>query len=232
MLKSWLAAGAMMSAAMMMGASASAADLAGAPEVAPSHKAELTPWQVRLRAVGVLPDFSNRALTVNGAILPGARVGVTDTVIPELDITYYFTKNIAAELILGVTRHTAYGAGSIAGLGVLGRSWLLPPTLTLQYHFTDFGAFKPYIGGGINYTWFFNTNSNALSGFSLRDNVGYAVQFGFDYALNEHWGVNVDAKRIFLLTTASGNLGVGGPRVTTPLRIDPWLVGAGITYRF
>ncbi len=210
-----------------------AADLAAGPEVPAAVKAEPGPWQVRLRGIYVLPEFSNRTLTVNAAPLAGARIGVTDSIIPELDITYYFTKNIAAELILAVTRHTAYGAGSIAALGSLGRSWLLPPTLTLQYHFTDFGAFKPYIGGGINYTWFFNTNSNALSNFSLRDNVGYVAQFGFDYALDDHWGWNVDVKRVFLLTTASGNLGAStGPRVTAPLRLDPWLIGTGLTYRF
>lgn len=210
-----------------------AADLASGPDVPAAVKAEPGPWQVRLRGIYVLPDFSNRVLTVNAAPLAGARIGVTDSIIPELDITYYFTKNIAAELILAVTRHTAYGAGTISGLGSLGRSWLLPPTLTLQYHFTDFGAFKPYIGGGINYTWFFNTNSNTLRNFSLRDNVSYVAQFGFDYALNDHWGWNVDVKRVFLLTTASGNLGAtNGPRVTAPLRIDPWLIGTGLTYRF
>lgn len=218
---------------LLVSGTANAADLASSPDVPPAVKQAQSPWQVRLRGLYVAPDFSTRPVTANGAVIPGAGVGVTDSVIPELDITYYFTNNISAELVLGVTRHTAFGTGSIAALGTLGRAWLLPPTLTLQYHFTDFGAFKPYIGGGINYTFFFNTNSNALSNFSLRDNVGYAVQFGFDYFLDEHWAINVDAKRIFLLTTASGNLGSPtGARVTTPLRIDPWLVGGGITYRF
>ncbi|OQW81343.1 MAG: hypothetical protein BVN31_11305, partial [Proteobacteria bacterium ST_bin15] len=97
-----------------------AADLAAGPEVPAAVKAEPGPWQVRLRGIYVLPEFSNRTLTVNAAPLAGARIGVTDSIIPELDITYYFTKNIAAELILAVTRHTAYGAGSIAALGSLG----------------------------------------------------------------------------------------------------------------
>jgi len=54
----------------------------------------------------------------------------TDTVVPELDITYFFTKNWAAELILGVTKHHVTGTDSIAGVDV-GKAWLLPPTLTL-----------------------------------------------------------------------------------------------------
>ena len=77
----------------------------------------------------------------------------TNSFVPEFDISYFFTQNIAAELILGVTPHHVYGTGAAATDGLdVGKAWLLPPTLTLQYHFTDFGAFKPYIGAGVNYT--------------------------------------------------------------------------------
>jgi len=65
-------------------------------------------------------------------------VSITDSAIPELDISYFFTRNIATELILGVTRHGIQGAGILAGTRI-GRTWILPPTLTLQYHFDGSG---------------------------------------------------------------------------------------------
>jgi outer membrane protein len=123
----------------------SAADL---PVAAPYLKATAVeawnPWMIRLRALGVITRDSGWVDQV-----PGSGVKTSDQIIPELDISYFFTRNIAAELILGVSRHEVTGTGvpATAGLDV-GRAWLLPPTLTLQYHFTDFGAFKPYIGAG------------------------------------------------------------------------------------
>ena len=98
--------------------------------------ADDTPWMVRGRVLGVLPDESG-SLSVAGAGLPG-NVDIGDQYVPELDITYFFTKNIAAELILAVTPHdvdainvTVPGALDNATVD-LGDVWLLPPTLTLQ----------------------------------------------------------------------------------------------------
>ena len=99
-------------------------------------------------------------------------VSITDSGIPELDLTYFFTKNIAAELVLGVTPHTVNGSGGITSFGKVGDAWLLPPTLTLQYHFDTGTAFKPYVGGGVNYTIFFDESTGPnYSSFKL-DNAG------------------------------------------------------------
>ena len=136
---------------------------------------------------------------------PNSGLSISDQVVPELDISYFFTKNIAAELILGVTRHSISGNGSLANLPI-GKTTLLPPTLTLQYHFDNFGAFKPYIGAGVNYTVVLQTirlpirqppSSVRPRSLPLTTSVhvsnawGGAVQFGFDYMLDRHWGLNV-----------------------------------------
>ena len=81
----------------------------------------------------------------------------------QLDLTYFFTKNIAAELVLGVTPHTVNGTGGITPFGKVGDAWLLPPTLPLQYHFDTGTAFKPYVGGGVNYTIFFDESTGPNS---------------------------------------------------------------------
>lgn len=187
------------------------------------------PWMIRVRGIGVIPGGSNR-VTLGGAGIAGAKVDVTDSIVPELDITYFFTPNIAAELILGTTPHTAKGKGAIAGLGTLGKAWLLPPTLTLQYHFTNFGAFKPYIGAGANVTLFYGEEHGTLNQFKINHAAGLAVQVGFDYMLDKNWGINFDVKKLYLRTTAQGNLPAGA--VKAKMHLDPWIIGAGVTYKF
>ena len=187
--------------------------------------AEKSPWQVRLRGVLVMPEDGGK---VNG--VPGSDLKYSDSVIPELDISYYFTDNIAAELILGVTKHDIKGAGSIAALGTIGSTWILPPTLTLQYHFTNFGAFKPYLGAGINYSVFFSEDAKSADSLNIDDTFGGALQVGFDYMLNDHWGLNLDVKK--LLLEPDFDVGVGGQKLSGTADLNPWLVGVGVTYRF
>lgn len=187
--------------------------------------AALSPWQIRIRALGVITNDEGKVDAIGGSDL-----SYTDTVIPELDITYYFTDNIAAELILGTTYANIYGEGTIDGLDKIGKTWLLPPTLTLQYHFTNFGAFKPYIGAGVNYTIFYNQKDGSGTDLDIEDTFGAALQFGFDYWLTEHVGLNFDVKKLYL--RPDFDVTVGGTHYSGEAELDPWLVGAGLTYRF
>lgn len=208
-------------------AQAQAADLAPAYKAAPVEE-PLSPWQIRVRGLYVMPENGG---SVNGVAF--SDLSYSDSIVPELDITYYFTKNIAAELILGVTPHDVNGEGSLLGLGQIGKAWLLPPTLTLQYHFTDFGAFKPYIGAGVNYTVFFNqstSNPLVVQELDVHDSWGLALQAGFDFMIDRHWGINVDVKKIFLQPDFT--VVVGGARLTGGADLNPWIFGTGVTYRF
>ncbi len=182
-----------------------------------------SPWMIRGRLLVVAPQAS---ATINE--IPGESVTIGTSVVPELDITYFFTRNIAAELILGVTPHNITGTGPVPV--AVGRAWLLPPTVTLQYHFTDLGAFKPYVGAGPNYTVFFNQSAagGVITQLSVKNSFGFALQAGFDYMIDRHWGWNVDVKKIFLRPNVSMNNGTLNGRVT----IDPWVIGTGLTYRF
>ncbi|UGY20294.1 OmpW family protein [Bradyrhizobium septentrionale] len=221
--------------------SVQAADLAPAPVYYKSPPiAPFNPWMIRLRVLSVLPDSAASSVNVAGApplSSPSSGLSISDRVIPELDITYFFTTNIAAELILGVASHHISGSGTLNGLDV-GKAWLLPPTLTLQYHFTDFGPLKPYIGAGINYTAFFNQSAanTPLAGLAVADlrisnQFGAAVQFGFDYMLDRHWGLNFDVKKLWLRPDYSATVN-NAIAVTGRANIDPWLVSGGITYKF
>jgi outer membrane protein len=204
-----------------------------------------SPWQIRIRALGVLPQNSGSTVNVAGApafSTPYSGLSIGNSTVPELDISYYFTKNLAAELILGVTPHHITGTGALAGLNV-GKTWLLPPTLTFQYHFTDFGAFQPYLGVGANYTIMFdqtagNTINNgvAITGLNVKNAAGAVAQAGFDYMLDRHWGVNFDVKKIFLepgyTATATATAGAISLPINGQANINPWLIGGGVTYRF
>ncbi|MDI1342761.1 MAG: OmpW family protein [Pseudolabrys sp.] len=212
-----------------------AADVSQQPiyKAAPAAEA-FNPWMIRVRALGVLTRDSGSVDQV-----PGSGLATSDTVVPELDITYFFNKNWAAELILGVTKHHVTGTGAAATDGLdVGKAWLLPPTLTLQYHFTEFGAFKPYVGAGVNYTVFFGqTAGNVANGAGvivtrshLHNTFAPAVQFGFDYMIDSHWGFNVDVKKLWLRPTWDGDSNVGA--LTGRVNLDPWLIGAGVTYKF
>jgi outer membrane protein len=201
------------------------------------------PWMIRVRALGVLPNTSGSTVNVSGVATlstPYSGLSISNSTVPELDISYFFTRSVAAELILGVTPHNITGTGAIAGLNV-GKTWLLPPTLMFQYHFVDFGAFKPYVGIGANYTAYFdqsagNTVNNgvAITSLSVKNSFGAAAQVGFDYMLDRHWGLNFDVKKLYLEPgyTAVATAGVVNLPINGTANINPWLIGGGLTYKF
>ncbi|MBU1286413.1 MAG: outer membrane beta-barrel protein [Alphaproteobacteria bacterium] len=207
----------------------------------PAAQAQDNAWMLRARVLGVLPDESG-TLKAGGATLPG-NVDIGDQYVPEFDITYFFNKHIAAELILAVTPHdvkavsvTVPGALTDATID-LGDVWLLPPTLTAQYHFTEMGRFKPYVGAGINATFFFNEDQGKVAdGISYDSSVGPALQAGFDYDLDGEpggWAFNADIKKIWINTDVTVDFTTAlGAKVKADVDINPLVIGLGLGYKF
>jgi outer membrane protein len=195
-----------------------------------SKSNEFKRWQVRLRAVGVAPEES----AIIGII--GGDVAISNALIPELDFTYFFTENFAAELILGTAKHDVQAINTAAGDVNLGSVWLLPPTLTAQYHFytSDKKVFKPYIGAGVNYTLFYNVKSGDVADVTYDNALGYAAQLGFDLMVDDTFFINVDVKRLFLSTDVSVDASNLAPGLIIPAEVDinPWLVGVGVGMKF
>ena len=180
---------------------------------------------IRARGVGVVPDED---ATITGAVT-GSQIDIDSSLVPEVDFSYFVTDNIAFELIAAITPHDVSTANSSAGPLDLGDVWLLPPTLTLQYHFSDLGAWKPYVGAGVNYTHFFNEERGAsVTSADYDDSFGPALQAGVDYALDEHWQLNFDIKKIWINTDVKFSSGA----VQADVAIDPWLIGVGVGYKF
>jgi outer membrane protein len=156
---------------------------------------------------------------------------------PEIDFTYMATDNIGFELIAATTRHGLSGQGSLSGLPDLGHSWVLPPTLTLQYHFAPAAKVRPYIGAGINYTIFYGEGtSSALdsaignSNLDLSNSFGWAAQAGMDFDLNEKFFLNVDIKYIDMSTNA--RVTTGALVNTVDVKINPIVFGIGLGMKF
>ncbi|MFD0764026.1 OmpW family protein [Mucilaginibacter lutimaris] len=202
-------------------------------------------WDIRLRAAAVIPQESGTVGVIGG------KPTLSNSFIPELDFTYYFANNFSAELILGTTKHkvstqasdlSAIGASSSADVN-LGKVWLLPPTLTFQYHL-PVGNFKPYAGAGVNYTIFYNSDAGpVVKGIDYKNKFAFAAQLGFDYDISKTVFINADVKKLLLSTDvvvdASNLTPANNPSLSPVLqhipahvKIDPWIIAVGIGKRF
>ena len=182
-------------------------------------QAQESPWMVRFRATNL--DMANKTTGTVATL----GVNANDKTIPEVDVTYFFNKNVAAELILTVPqKQTVY-----AGPNTLGTFKHLPPTLLAQYHFTDFNGFKPYVGAGINYTKISSVNLSYGGALSLDSHSwGGALQAGVDIPLDKNWSLNFDVKKIYI---KSDVYAADGSNLGT-LKLNPVATSVGIGYRF
>ena len=182
-------------------------------------QADNTPWLVRVRAVNL--DPANKDST-------GLDLSINSKVIPEFDVSYFFTPQLAVELVLTYPQKQTIRSGG-TDIGSLKH---LPPTLTLQYHYNALGAFKPYLGAGINYTRFSNVSFTpavqaALQPSLGKNSFGLAAQAGFDYEFMPDTVFNVDVKKVQIRTDVMS----AGTKVGE-FKVDPWLIGVGIGHRF
>jgi outer membrane protein len=176
-------------------------------------------WIVRLRATYL--QSANKDST-------GLGLAINDKTLPELDITRFFTPEIAAELVLTYPQKQTLSAGGTP----IGSLKHLPPVLSLQYHFTRLPGFRPYVGAGVNYTRFSDVHFDAATTAALhpsikRNSFGPALQAGVDVPVKDGWLVNADVKWVQIGTDVSSS----GSKVGT-FKVDPWLISLGIGKRF
>ena len=121
-------------------------------------------------------------------------------------------------------RDTALGSVPV------GRVSVLPPTLTVQYHFTSNGPFSPYVGAGITDLILYKSKpaGGAVTSVSFENNFGAALQAGLDYQLNDHWFLNAEIDQVFVRTTAN----IAQNAISAKVDVNPFLLGVGIGYRF
>lgn len=184
-----------------------------------AQAAEQGDWIIRARALYL--DSANKDST-------GLGLSVNNKTFPELDISYFFDKNWAAELVLTYPqKHDIRSNGT-----TIGSLKHLPPTLSLQYHFADAGAWRPYVGLGVNATLFSSNRfipavQSALNPSVGGSSFGLAVGAGFDVPLGDGWLFNVDLKKVQIRTDIKSN----GSKVGE-FKVDPLLFSLGIGKRF
>lgn len=215
-----------------------AASIVGLALIAPSAFAAdpsvQKSWKVRGRLIDVALSDSSGAVTG----LPGSGVDIRNDVTGELDFSYQLGDHVGLELVLTLTRHDINGTGSIAALGKIGETRLLPPTLMAQYLFSPAAKTQPYAGMGLTFANFLSEKSTAsldtaLGGpttIEINDKVGLALQLGSDFEINDKWFFNVDAKYILLDSAATLTTGATTRRVD--ISVDPWIFAAGVGTRF
>ncbi len=182
-------------------------------------------WIFRIGVTNVNPNDESSALT---AVSPNAKVSVDSDTSLGFNFTYMFRDNWGVELLAALPfKHDINGRGDLAPLGKVGETKHLPPTVTLQYHFTPKRNVRPYVGLGINYTNFFDEKATAgISSLKLDSSWGLAAQGGVDIDVSKSWFVNFDLRYINIETTAKTNLG------KIDVDINPWVSTVAIGTRF
>lgn len=214
-----------------------AAMLAPAPALAGSSDGKL---QVKVLGTGVLPD--GKIVEVKNdplGLTVGANTKANDNYVPTLAVEYFVTPNISAETICCFTQHHVSGTGALAAATeIVDHVLVLPATLTLKYHLPLGGGIKPYVGAGPSMFIYFDEKPGSsivplgVTKVKFANDVGFALQAGIDIPVNDKGlGISLDAKKYFMDTTAhfyAGNAEV----LTTKHSLDPWVVSAGLAYRF
>ncbi len=215
-----------------------------------NSQAEQGDWVVRLRATNISPnESSDLGKYVNRNVAPvmsnGAELKLDSNTIPELDISYYWTRNIATELILALgSRHdvsVSKEPGAVVPNQKLGSIDALPPTLTVQWHFNPDQTFDPYVGAGINATFMLDRklelSQGPLAGSDIkidRNSIGAALQAGLDVNLKDGWLLNADVKYLWIDTDVKLRNPLAGNAWTKidSLDVNPWVLSIGVGKRF
>lgn len=195
--------------------------------------------QVKVLGTAVLPDGAITDINVNLPGLPATtNTKASDNVTPTLAVEWFVTDNISIETIAGITQHDVDAtAGLPVGAELVSNAKLIPATVTAKYHF-DLGGIEPYVGAGPAYFLWVGDDPGAatlplgVTETNLSNELGLALQAGFDVPLGEQgFGLSVDVKHYFIDTTARWFVG-NTLAIETEHTLDPWVISAGIAYRF
>ena len=198
-------------------------------------------WQVKLLGTGVLPDGKITTVEKDLVGLPvGSQTTANDNIVPTIAVEYFATPNVSIETICCLTQHHVSGAGALVGTEIVDHVLILPATVTLKYHL-DAGAIKPYVGVGPSVFFYIDEKQGATlrdtlnpgGSLNLDNKVGLALQVGFDMPINDSgMGISVDAKKYFMDTKLHVRNAAGTEILTTKHSLDPWVISAGLSYRF
>lgn len=194
--------------------------------------------QIKVLGTAVLPDGEIDEVNLDLVGLPaGTQTEANDNVVPTLAIEYFVSPEISIETICCLTQHDVDGVDGAAGAELVSDALLLPATFTAKYHFNA-GGISPYVGAGVTYFIWLDDEPGETAvllgadDFRLDDEFGFVLQAGVDVPLGEDgFGISLDAKRYFVGSTAHWYAN-GTEVIQTEHNLDPWVLSAGVSYRF
>ena len=206
---------------------------------APAH-AQNSDGKVQVKLLGsyVIPDGKITAVNEDIVGLPDTlQTEANENFVPTLAVEYFVSPNFSVETICCMTQHDVDAVSGLPNAELVSDAKLIPATLTAKYHL-DAGAVKPYVGAGATYFWWVDVEPGAdtiplgVTRTTLSDELGLVLQAGADIAIGDQGlGLTVDAKRYFVDTTARWYAG-DTLAIETEHKLDPWVLSAGVSYRF
>jgi len=194
--------------------------------------------QVKLMGTAVLPDGKIKEVKTDLVPLPAnTQTQANDNVVPTLAIEYFLADNFSVETICCLTQHDVDGTTGLPGAELVSDAKLIPATVTAKFHL-PLGIVKPYVGAGATYFLWIEDKPGAatiplgVTETNLSDELGLVLQAGMDIALGDNgFGIGIDAKKYFVDTTARWYAG-DTLVIETEHQLDPWVLSAGVSYRF
>lgn len=209
--------------ALALGAALALTATAQAQDYRPKEKGLL---MLNVRATAISPTADD-AITTAAGTATGLHVDVGDDYKPSIGLSYFLTDHVAVEAIATTSQHTIKAQGPGVDVTVH-KTWVLPPVVSLQYHFAPTAKVSPYVGAGVNYMLFHSGKDENGFSVKLKDGFGYALQAGVDVAVKGPWSANLDVKKVFFETDAK----INGGALRSKVKLNPWVVSAGFGYKF
>ena len=192
-------------------------------------QASASAFVVKVGVADVVPQSNT------GSILGGAAsLDIGNSVRPSITGEFMITPNLGVELLAAWPFRNTIKATSPA-LGLKGDKVatvdVLPPTLSLQWHFLPDKTVSPFIGVGVNYTIMFDedTNIGPLAGnnVDIDNSWGVAAHVGVDFNLEKNWLITADLRWIQMRNDVKLNGAYAGT-----VDVNPWVWGLSVGYRF
>ena len=177
-------------------------------------------WFIGAKVLNLAPD-------VKSVVSIGGEAKIASDTVPEIDVRYFITDNLSLETMFGFTEHKLSAVGTALGDLDLGSTKVLPPTITLQYHFNNGRRFSPYIGIGLNYTFFVDHDPGDALDVSYQNGFGSVLNLGFDYFIGKNNYFNIDIKKYAISTDVVIDAGSAG---TADAAVDINPLAASVCY--
>lgn len=196
--------------------------------------AQTSPWSMHVGPAAVNLHVSTAPEAPRGTPIPGGGLSATNSNILAFELAYEVAPDWNARLTAGIPPTTEVrGIGTLAPLGKAGEIKYGPAVMSVTGALGHYGPVTPYVGAGISYLKIFSTVDGALANFAVGDSWGKVLQLGADVALGPQFGLFLDLKKIYQSADVTGTVpAFGGAPAYARVKIDPFVVQLGLSYRF